>query len=309
MIRMLVLAALVACGSPQTQQAPPGKPPPADRATVPLHVQGHRPLVELTFRKPDGTTRTAKFLVDSGGGGFLIVGPLAKELGLALGETMREEGQAMAMVTTPIAVSVDTFALELDPKRVLVMIDRDNMLPPAAPGRAEGMLPGHVLARYHVVFDYPKATFTIARAGALEPTGTALPMPVSTQTGFPRTEIEVDGKTHGFLLDTGASFTMVSQALLESWGTAHADWKRHPGAFGEAATLGGQTLETMFVPKVTWAGHQLVEVGVTSQKAGVFEDWMSSMMTAPIVGALAGNVLEQFRVELDYPNQKLYVSK
>jgi len=307
-----MLAALVACGSPKSQPSPPSAPSearPADRATVPLHVEGNRPLVELTFRKPDGTTRTAKFLVDSGGGGFLVVGPLAKELGLALGETMREEGQAMAMVTTPIAVSIDTFALELQQKRVFVMLDKDNMLPPAAPGRAEGMLPGHVLARYHVVFDYPNKTFTIARPGVLEPRGTALPMPVSTEMGFPRTEIEVDGKTHGFLLDTGASFTMVSQSLLESWGQAHADWKRHPGAFGEAATLGGQTLETMFVPQVSWGGHQIVEVGVVSQKAGVFEKWMSAMMTAPIVGALAGNVLKQFRVELDYPNQKLYVSK
>jgi len=35
---------------------------------------------------------------------------------------------------------------------------------------------------------------------------------------------------------------------------------------------------------------------------------MSGMMSAPIVGSLAGNVLERFRVELDYPNQTLYLS-
>ena len=134
-------------------------------------------------------------------------------------------------------------------------------------------------------------------------------MPVAKQSGFPRTEIEVDGKTHGLLLDTGASFTMVSQALLEDWGKAHADWKRHKGAYGEAATLGGQTLETMFIPTVTWGGHALTDVGVVSQQAGVFEKWMSSMMAAPIVGSLAGNVLEEFRVDLDYPNQKLYLSQ
>jgi hypothetical protein len=49
-------------------------------------------------------------------------------------------------------------------------------------------------------------------------------------------------------------------------------------------------------------------VGVTSQREGVFEHWMSSLMTAPIVGSLAGNVLGQLRVELDYPEQKLYLS-
>src|SRR5262249_54199137 len=60
---------------------------------------------------------------------------------------------------------------------------------------------------------------------------------VSTSSGFPRTEIEVDGKRYGVLLDTGASFTMISQSLLETWGPAHTDWKRQRGAVGEAATL------------------------------------------------------------------------
>ncbi len=308
------LIVATACGASKSGPEPtartaPAPPSPADRATVPLHIEGHRPFVDVTFRKADGTTRTARFLVDSGGGGFLLVEPLARDLGLELGPTMKEEGETFARVTSKVDASIGNLALDLEPDRVLVMVGKDNMLPPAAPGHADGLLPGHVLARYHVVFDYPARTFTIARPGALTSEGTPLPMPVAKQSGFPRTEIEVDGKTHGLLLDTGASFTMVSQALLEDWGKEHADWKRHKGAYGEAATLGGQTLETMFIPKVTWGGHELTEVGVVSQQAGVFEKWMSSMMTAPIVGALAGNVLEEFRVELDYPNQKLYLSR
>jgi hypothetical protein len=31
-------------------------------------------------------------------------------------------------------------------------------------------------------------------------------------------------------------------------------------------------------------------------------------MTTPILGSLAGNVLKGFRIELDYPNEMLYVS-
>jgi hypothetical protein len=77
---------------------------------------------------------------------------------------------------------------------------------------------------------------------------------------------------------------------------------------GEAKTLGGQTLETMFLPQVTWGKHQLAKVGVTSQREGTFERYMSSLMTSPIVGSLAENVLSHFRLELDYPNEKLYLS-
>jgi hypothetical protein len=282
--------------------------PASDHVTVPLLVEGHRPFIDVSLRKPDGSTRTARFLVDSGGGGFLIAERVAREIGLAWGETHREEGQEFGLATSVPRAFVGDLALDLDSARVVVVIGRESILPPAAPGHADGMFPGHLLARYHVVFDYPHAAFTLARDGVLSPLGQSLPMPVSKRSGFPRTELEVDGAAHGFLLDTGASFTMVSEDLLKAWGGAHPDWPRHAGAFGEAATLGGQTLETMTLPGARWGALALGEFGVTSQRKGTFEKWMSSMMAAPIEGSLAGNVLEHYRVELDYPNEKLYVS-
>jgi predicted aspartyl protease len=298
---ILLPVALACSGKPKTVRE-------VDHATVPLLVEGNRPFIDVTFQKPDGSKRSARFLVDSGGGGFLLVEPLARDLGLQWGKTEHEEGSEFAQITNPPEAFVGEFPLELNPDRVLVLIGADNMVPKAAPGHADGMFPGHLLARYHVVFDYPKATFTIARAGVLEPVGAPMPMPVGQPSGFPRTEIEVDGVTHGFLIDTGASFTMVSEVLLKSWGAAHPDWERHTGAFGEAAILGGQTLETMFVPGARWGTRALGELGVTSQKVGTFERWMSSMMKSPIEGSLAGNVLKGYRIELDYPNERLYVS-
>jgi len=278
------------------------------QATVPLLVDRNRPFVDLTFQRADGSKRSARFLVDSGGGGFVMTEPLARDLGLKWGATLREEGVEFARITDTLKASVGDFPLDLDPQRVLVAIGADTILPKGVAAPHDGILPGHVLAKYHVVFDYPKAKFTIARAGALESKGTALPMPVHPRSGFPRTEIEVDGKTYGVLLDTGASFTMVSEVLLKSLGEVHPDWPRHPGAYGEAATLGGMTLETMFIPRGLWGTNQLTEFGVVSQRQGTFETYMSRMMTAPIVGSLAGNVLKRFRVDLDYPNAKLYLS-
>ena len=35
---------------------------------------------------------------------------------------------------------------------------------------------------------------------------------------------------------------------------------------------------------------------------------MSAMMTSPMRGPIGGNVLKQFRVEMDFPNEKLYLS-
>lgn len=278
------------------------------QATVPLLVEKNRPFIDLTFRRPDGSKRSARFVIDSGGGGFMLTEPLARDLGLKWGATMREDGAEFAVVSDKLKPLVGDFPLELNPQRVLVAIGAETILPKGVTAPHEGMLPGHVLAKYHVVFDYPNGKFTVARAGVLTPKGTALPMPVHPRSGYPRTEIEIDGKTYGFLIDTGASFTMVSEALLKSLGAAHPDWPRHPGAYGEAATLGGMTLETMFIPKGLWGPNLLTEFGVVSQREGTFERYMSGMMSSPIIGSLAGNVLKRFRVELDYPNAKLYLS-
>lgn len=302
----LVILSGVATWAGVAPQAP-GKEE-IDQVTVPLFLEGNRPFIDVTLERADGSKRSARFFVDTGGGAFLITEALARDLGLRWGESEREEGRELAPLLKLPKASVGSIPLELDSHRVAVTIGSARILPAVVPGHEEGLLPGYVLAHFHVVVDYPQAKLTLARPGVLKPTGDALPMPVSKKTGFPRTEMEVDGETYGFLLDTGASFTIVSEALLKSFGAKHPDWPRAPGAVGEAKTLGGSTLETMSVPSARWGSHELTEFGVASQKEGTFEHWMSSMMTSPIVGSLAGNVLRRFRVELDYPNEKLYLS-
>lgn len=280
-----------------------------DRVTAPLHVEGNRAFVDLTLTAPDGSRRSARFWIDTGGGAFLLTEALARELGLEWGEPIREEGGEIARPLAAPEPFLGALPLEIQEDRVFVILGTDDLLPETAPGHADGLLPGHVLARYHVVFDYPNRSFTLAKPGVLQPEGDRSPMPVSDRMGFPRTTIDVDGASYALLLDTGASFTMVSEAVLKAWGDRHPDWPRHEGAAGDAVTLGGQALETMFVPAARWGAHEIREFGVVSQQQGVFEHYMSQMMTEPIIGALAGNVLKEFRVELDYANQALYLSR
>jgi predicted aspartyl protease len=266
------------------------------------------PVVTLTLRAKDGTERPTRFLVDTGGGALMLTERVAIEVGLDVRreEAAAEEGMRFAPMETP-RIEVGGFALDLEPARCAAVLDADSIMRGSTP---EGFLPGHVLARHHVVFDYPAGRFTMARTGTIEPRGRPVPSPVEPGSGFPRIEIEVGGARQGFLLDTGASFTMISIAELERWRSADSSLPAMTGAVGETNMVGGPMESKALlarVPAMAWGPFSLRGVAAVSRPSGTFENWMSSMMTAPIVGAIGGNVLRHFRVEVDYAKGTTYL--
>ncbi len=280
-----------------------------DSVTVPMRIEGDRAFVDLTFTRKDGTARSARFWIDTGGDAFLLTEALARDLGLTLATPEKRGSKAFAPVTPAPQPFLGDMPLELVASRVLFVVASDNLLPRVAPGHADGIIPGHVLARYHVILDYPNRSFTLAKPGVIEPKGEPLRMPVSAHMRFPRTEIEVAGTKYGLLLDTGASFTVVSEAVLKAWGNHHPRWARYPGAVGDAKMLGAHPIETMIVQGGHWGSYDIHDIGVVSQPKGTFERYMSSMMAEPIIGSLGGNILGHFRIELDYAKQMLYLSQ
>jgi hypothetical protein len=233
--------------------------------------------------------------------------PLARDLGLDLsGKPAEEEGARFLRVASP-AVRMGSLPLDLKDARAVVVMRRtiqDGF-------NAEGLLPGHVLERYQVVIDYGSQQFTLALPGTLKMTGVRLNTPVQRRSGFPRFEINVAGKAYGFLLDCGAAYTMVSQAVLDDWAGAHPEWPRATGAAG-AANMGvplEASLAVMRVPEMQLGDVQLKAAGVVARRKGTYEDWMSPMMTAPIAGAVGGNVLRNYRVQIDYAENATYLEK
>ena len=290
------------------QQIAPAPKTEINSATVPLIVEYNRPFVDLEFTKPDGSARKARFWVDTGGGGFLMAEPLARDLNLTLGESFKEGGQTFASIKPPPS-RIGAMPLNLENARAFVLVGAKTVSPGV---EAEGMLPGHILKQYHVIFDYPGKQFTLAKPGSLKPRGTRMVSPVNEKSGFPRIEAQIGGETFGFLLDTGASFTMISQELMNRWITEHSDWQHTTGAFA-AANMIGNPMEAkalmMRIPQVNLADAKLEGVAAVSRPKGTFENFMSQMMAAPIVGAIGGNVLSLFRIEIDYANGATYFEK
>jgi predicted aspartyl protease len=273
--------------------------------TVPMVLELDRPYVDLRLTGPSNIPVIARAWLDTGGGSLLFSAGLAQRLGLkATQAPAREEGEVMAPTTMPtIAIGKKIVV----PKGVnaIILVDAPDKLMHTD---AEVAVPVRMLRDYHVVFDYPASKLTIADAGALAPVG----QPVKTfigSSGMPVVTATMDGKAQQFLLDTGATYTMISQAAQDTLSGAHAGWLRARPAYGPANMLADDARDKMLVLDALELGAlKLISVGTVSRPAGVFEKWMSQTVGVPIVGSLGGNVLGTFRVDIDYPGRQVYLT-
>jgi hypothetical protein len=283
--------------------------PAAGSATIPMQFENNRVYLDLDVALPNGRSRKARFWVDTGGGALILAEPLAREAGLTFGGTkIRPEGIEMQASTKP-RLRVGGLPLDLSSCRSFVVLHSRHIFPDSS---AEGFLPPCALRHYQVVFDYPARRFTLARPGTLTLRGRRVPAAFDADTGFFRIELKVAGKSYGFLLDTGASFTMASQTLIESWEAAHPRWPRLTGAVGPANMIGTPMEANALLvrlPSAEWGPFSLRDVGVVSRPPGTFEEKMSRLTPAPVMGSLAGNVLRAFRLSVDYPAGNVYLEK
>jgi hypothetical protein len=275
-----------------------------------MDLRDNRVFVELTVVRRDGSLRKARFQVDSGGGAVILAESLRSDLALkSAGPVSNDEDESIQPVSAP-EIRIGEMPLDLKGVRAFVAVGSKAEFDPGS--GAEGFLPARVLRKYEVIFDYPGRKFTMAQPGVLKPRGTAVASPIGEKSGFPRIELSVDGEKYGFLLDTGAAYTMISQTLVTKWSNAHPDWPHCAGAAGAANMIGGAfdaKAEMLRIPEMHWGQFALHGVGVVSRPVGTFEKYMSSMMSAPIAGSIAGNVLRAFRIEIDYAHGVTYLEK
>jgi hypothetical protein len=275
--------------------------------TVPLIVEGNAPIIELEFPMQSGKLRKARFLVDTGGGALLLGNKLMADVGAkADGPPIEDEGSPIQPLI-PMQVELCGMALDLTGVSVAGLPASEWAGPR---NEAEGIIPASLLRHYDVVFDYPGHKFSLGKPGSIEFQGAKIPAPVSPDTGFPRIETTIADSKFGFLLDTGGSFTMISRTVMDQWLKQNPDWPNEVGAVGFANMYGGaKENEAIMVrmPEMKIGAVTVNQPAAVSRPAGTFEQWMSKMMTGPIIGSLAGNVLRDFCVSIDYKNGFVYL--
>jgi len=307
-MRLFILCALLFGGverlAPQSNKSVPTR-----IASVRMRIRDNRVFIPLQVSGPNGKIKTVLFWVDSGGDIVFLSGPVARELGLreagpifdAMGHTrshfVAKPGLALA-------------GMKIDLADVSVAASLSNSKDAFVGVEAGGFLPATVLKHFDVVLDYPALIFTLARSGSITHRGVSVPMMVQPKTGFARVELEIAGERYGFMLDTGAAYTGVSRALMDGWVGGHPTWRHSIGAVG-AANMVGKDFdvgnELLRIPAIRWGPIRLENVGMVSRSVGAYEKSVSEDMAAPVVGALSGNVLRRFRLDLDYPAGVAYL--
>jgi hypothetical protein len=273
--------------------------------TVPLYIEHDRPYINLDILGSEDSPHETLFLVDTGGGSFLLPEAIAHKVGMLLTgkDLIRESGSVLERISPP-RVFVGGMPLDLAQTDAFVVLEE------GAFKREYGLISGHILARYRVTFDYPHQQFMLAAPGAFVSLGKAFNTPVHQKSSFPRIEVVIDGQRYGMLLDTGASCTMISSTLLEKWAARHPDWPVASGGAVGTANMGIRAVdEGVFMLRIAdlqFGPFHLQGICAVSRPTGTFEQWLSQWTTEPVVGALAGNVLKLFRVEIDYTSGITY---
>lgn len=289
--------------------APTGVSAAKGIVTVPMQLELNRPYIDVTVTGPNGHSEKVHAWVDTGGGAIMLSAGLADRLGLKpTAKATREEGSLMAPVAMP-ALRIGNTQVALESANAVVLVDQPATLDHTD---AELALPGRFLQHYIVVFDYPAETFTLAEPGKFKPAGTAVKADIG-ESGMPVVWLSVAGKSWGFLMDTGGQENMISTTRLESWAKQHPDWRHVAGAYGPANMLlgprAGKHLHMLSIGSMQWGPFELINVSTVARPPGVYEKWMSKMLGKPIIGSIAGNVLRDFRVTVDYPAGKVYLKR
>jgi hypothetical protein len=272
-----------------------------------MSVEGNAPIVTLSFKRPDGGVRIARFLFDTGGGGIIFDEKLARDIGLQPeGPPAFSDGQQYRRVNVPAAFEGE-MPIDLGTSKAFMHLGAASFTNRVA---VEGLLPGKALERYQVVLDYPRQLFSVEQAGSLPHRGKQLACPYIASSGHPRVEVGIDGASYGFLLDTGTELTLARRDILQHWSKGHPDWPKSVGAAGPA-NEGGTSDDDVFLLRISalqLGGFQLTHLAIASRPDETY-DPTSYETPASIIGALGGNVLRRFRVEIDYPDQLLFLER
>lgn len=269
----------------------------ANNTVLPVEVVNNRPVIEVRI---NGSKEPLRFVVDSGAGMCVISTRAADRMNLkpvARGGMARAVGGAGRFeIVYGFLQSLHMGEAKID--RVPVYIrqffnDHEQV---------DGYIGLSVLSKYLTTIDYSGRTMTLLRDNARPQYDPATPPPGieipirTTSSGFWSGEFRLDGvmKPVNFIVDTGATVTVVSQALASREDLARFERGGVIRVYGAAGLA--DNIKTLMLPRVELGPHARRNV-----YAAVLDmDSINETAGFEQTGIIGGNILRHFRLTFDF---------
>jgi len=245
------------------------------------------------------------FILDTGAGTSLLSPRLADELGVATGGS-REGTGAGGKVTVSLGTvsSIAIGGARRAPMPVAITGEVDR-IGAAVGARIDGDVGYDFLKDFRATIDYRKRTIRLAQ-GAYDVTGGPARSEIPFRLANPNkplvmvtTFVNRRGP-YAFVVDTGASATVLSPELADALGIERTDRSPLTGA--------GGTLQTT----TSRIGSLVVGTAKLEDLAVVVSDFLGTIgqaLGAQVDGVVGYNFLRGFRVTIDYPNSRLWLER
>src|SRR5215212_6605330 len=268
----------------------------ANEVSIPFEIINNRPIIRV---KVNGSKETLRFVIDTGAGMCVISTGAADKIGLkpvargGLARAVGGVGRFEIVYGFIQTLQIGDTKVERVPVYIRQFFNDQETV--------DGYIGLSVLSKYLSTVDYAGRTMTLlrgdARARAPGPSAGAVEIPIrTTSSGFWSGEMNIEGmdKPVNFIIDTGASISVVSQALAARSGMDKFAQSGRIRVYGAAGLA--ENIQTVLLPRVTLGSHArrnvyaaVLDMEPINETAG-FEQ----------TGIVGGNVLRHFRVSFDF---------
>lgn len=271
----------------------------ASRTTIPFTLVNSRPILEVRI---NGSDEPLRFVIDTGAGMCVVSDVAAKRIGL---RPVARGGMARAVGASGKFEIVYGFLQSLqfgDAKVERVPVYIRAFAAQQEP--VDGYIGLSIFSKFLSVIDYEKRHLTLVRNSERTPVEESAPLAPgsaelqirTTSSGFWSGEIQLEGvsKPLNFIVDTGASITVVSEDLA-----AREDMERflqplRIRVYGAAGVT--DEVKTLLLPRM-----QMGTLARRNIPAAILDlDAINETSGFEQTGILGGNVLKHYRVTFDF---------
>jgi len=273
----------------------------SSQTTVSFDAPNNRPIINV---RVNGRKEPLRFVLDTGSGISVISEETAKRLGLrpvARGGMARAVGGKFEIVYGFLQ-SLEIGEARIENVPVYIRRFYNDEIP------VDGYIGLAVITKYIATVDYGTRTFALKRQrsgnDSSAPSSDAMEIPIrTTSSGFLSGEVLVEGleKPFNFIIDTGASTSVVSEKMMELEEMHNFKHPTRLRVYGAAGIADG--VQTLVLPRVLLGKQAREKVDVAVLDLEPVNETTGFVQS----GIIGGNFLRHFRITFDFRRSVIYL--